>query len=53
MEDLGIPLVKAIFWQDNDPKHTSKLVQTWDNGIQVMKWPAQSPDLNLNVPNLL
>ena len=28
MEDLGIPLDKAIFQQDNDLKHTFKLVQT-------------------------
>ena len=27
MEDLGIPLEKAILQQDNDPKHTSKLAQ--------------------------
>ena len=48
MEDLGIPLEKAIFQQDNETKHTSKLAQTWfkDHGIQVMDWRAKSPDLN-------
>ena len=37
-----------IFQQDNDPKHTSKLAKSQfkDHEIQVMEWPAQSPDLN-------
>jgi transposase len=48
IEDLEIPKDKAWFQQDNDPKHTSKLAQNWFSakGIQVLDWPAQSPDLN-------
>jgi hypothetical protein len=45
-----------VFQQDNDPKHTSSLlmgsrtlrIRGWfaDNGVKVLEWPSQSPDLN-------
>ena len=39
---------EQYFQQDNNPKHTSRKAQQWfeDNDIQVLSWPAQSPDLN-------
>lgn len=38
-----------IFQQDNDPKHKCKLATKYfdENDIQLLPWPAQSPDLNL------
>ena len=37
-----------IFQQDEDPKHHSGKAQMWFkyHDIQVLPWPAQSPDLN-------
>ena len=40
--------LRWVFQHDNDPKHTSNHVKSWllNNNINVLKWPAQSPDLN-------
>lgn len=37
-----------IFQQDNDPKHSSKLVKEFFTAkkVRVLDWPSQSPDLN-------
>ena len=51
----GLRLVGQGFipQQDHDPKHTSRLCQNYlrrkeqDGQLQIMEWPAQSPDLNL------
>ena len=36
------------FIRYNDPKHTAKITKEWlwDNSVNVLEWPCQSPDLN-------
>lgn len=43
----NMPL-RWIYQHDNDPKHTARIVKDWfvEQNITVLKWPAQSPDLN-------
>ena len=47
-EKLEIVERKQYFQQDNDSKHTFRKASKWfeDDGIHVLIWPAQSPDLN-------
>ena len=37
-----------IFQHDNDPKHTATIVKQYlrNQQMEVLPWPAQSPDLN-------
>jgi hypothetical protein len=47
--DLHLDFHDYYFQQDNDPKHTSKLVQAWfhKNNIDLLPWPSNSPDISI------
>ncbi len=48
VEYYGLEKGKMIFQQDNDPKHSSKRASNLfaSEGIQLLEWPPQSPNLN-------
>lgn len=54
LETIMLPFARRncgrgfVFQQDNDPKHTSGVVQQWfqNRRVTVLEWPSQSPDLN-------
>ena len=48
IEHYGLDPSRVIFQQDNASCHTARLVTEWlaQQPFRVLKWPAQSPDLN-------
>jgi hypothetical protein len=49
LAESGIDEEDIIFQQDNNSKHTSRRAREWfeEHNINVLDWPAQSPDINL------
>ncbi|QRV96284.1 Transposase [Ceratobasidium sp. AG-Ba] len=48
LEYLGMEPGEVIFQQDNASSHKAKICLQWfdDHGIELLEWPALSPDLN-------
>jgi hypothetical protein len=46
---FGDPQHRFIFQHDNAPAHSAHATQEWleEHDVQVIQWPAQSPDLNI------
>lgn len=47
LEHLGMEPGKVLFQQENDSSHKAKFCLEWfhENGIQLVEWPANSPNL--------
>ncbi len=48
IQDIGEEVGSIVYQHDNDPKHKSKKTEKCitDLQLEVLDWPAQSPDLN-------
>jgi hypothetical protein len=49
LNDLELNPRDYYFQQDNDPKHMARIVTAWfeENHIDILLWPANSPDMNI------